>query len=220
MTQQTTSGIYAITNVQTLKFYIGSAVNLQKRRCQHFSALNGNRHTNIKLQNSFNKHGQDAFAWEVLEYCNKKKLIEREQCYLDSTQCFKDGIGYNICPSAGSRFGATINDNSRIKVSQAQRKRYESKEERQKTSEANKKRYESEAERQKTSEACKGRVAWNKGLPAWNKGISPSEESKRKMSEAKKGKPPNNKGVPRSEETKRKISEAHKLRHLNKIKEN
>ena len=50
----------------------------------------------------------------------------------------------------------------------------------------------------------------NKGKLGWNKGkkLGPcSEETKRKISEAKKG-------VTRSEETKRKLSEAHKGKHL------
>lgn len=59
----------------------------------------------------------------------------------------------------------------------------------------------------------KGKPAWNKGKPAWNKGKHPSEEAKRKMSEAHKGKPSPNKGKYHSEETKRRISEAHKGWH-------
>ena len=54
------------------------------------------------------------------------------------------------------------------------------------------------------------------GRPAWNKGKHPSEESRRKMSEAHKGKVAWNKwkkGVQSmSEETRRKMSEAHKGR--------
>ncbi len=42
----------------------------------------------------------------------------------------------------------------------------------------------------------------------WNKGISPSDETKKKMSEAAKGRIPWNKGVPMSEETKLKLSES------------
>lgn len=50
-----------------------------------------------------------------------------------------------------------------------------------------------------------GRTAWNKGKSSWNKGKKNiySEETLRKMSEAKKGKP-------LSEEHKRKMSEARK----------
>lgn len=40
--------------------------------------------------------------------------------------------------------------------------------------------------KRKISESCKGRTPWNKGKPAWNKGGSVSEETKRKISEARK----------------------------------
>jgi hypothetical protein len=49
-----------------------------------------------------------------------------------------------------------------------------------------------------------------KGKTTWNKDKSPSEETKRKISEAQKGKTPWNKGKSPSEETKRKMSEAKK----------
>ena len=45
-------------------------------------------------------------------------------------------------------------------------------------------------------------------------GKTHSEESKKKMSEAKKGKPAHNKGVPMSEEQKKKLSESIKRRNL------
>ena len=52
--------------------------------------------------------------------------------------------------------------------------------------------------------------AFNKGRPGPNKGKKFSEESRRKMAEAKKGKPSNKKGKKLSEETKKKLSESHK----------
>jgi hypothetical protein len=47
-------------------------------------------------------------------------------------------------------------------------------------------------------------------MTAWNKGKTPSEETKRKMSETHKGKISCNKGISLSEETKQKISESRK----------
>jgi len=80
----------------------------------------------------------------------------------------------------------------------------------------------SEETKVKISLACKGR-------PAWNKGVSPSEETKQKISKNHRGGPQKgytpieesrqrmslaNKGKKRSEETKRKSSLAHKGKHL------
>lgn len=49
-----------------------------------------------------------------------------------------------------------------------------------------------------------------RGRPSWNKGISMPEETKLKLSLAKKGTPPPNKGKPMSAETKLKVSLAKK----------
>lgn len=115
------SGIYKITNIITNKFYIGSAVILEKRKCEHFSCLRKQNHINKHLQNAFNKHGESNFIFEVLEEVqDKTELIEREQHYLD-TLLFaqeyiatnkKDNrflmIGYNICPTAGNTLGRDV----------------------------------------------------------------------------------------------------------------
>ena len=52
-----------------------------------------------------------------------------------------------------------------------------------------------------------------KGKPSLNKGKRPSEETRKKMSEAQKGRKKPHKGIPRSEETRRKMSEAQKGKH-------
>lgn len=51
------SGIYQIINKSTNKFYIGSAIDLKKRKREHFHHLNHNKHRNKHLQSSWNKHG-------------------------------------------------------------------------------------------------------------------------------------------------------------------
>lgn len=51
-------GIYKITNTATNKVYIGSSINLNNRRREHFRRLEEGTHKNSKLQNSYNKHGK------------------------------------------------------------------------------------------------------------------------------------------------------------------
>lgn len=69
------SGIYQIRNINNNKLYIGSAVNLIKRKNGHFSALFKNKHENNKLQNAYNKYGKETFIFEILEYCEVIDLI-------------------------------------------------------------------------------------------------------------------------------------------------
>lgn len=77
------SGIYRIKNLKTNKIYIGSSKNLHKRKIQHLYGLRNNCHGNNKLQNSWNKYGEESFVFEVIEECEVEKLIEREQHWVD-----------------------------------------------------------------------------------------------------------------------------------------
>lgn len=110
-----TSGIYQITNTITGKRYIGSAVDIVGRWCNHRSELRRGTHHSKHLQSSWKKHGEDAFLFEILEECGIMMLINREQHYLDTilkAQEFITGtsktfltLGYNMNPSAANRLG-------------------------------------------------------------------------------------------------------------------
>lgn len=60
-------GIYKIINLVNNKFYIGSSVNLKRRRIAHFAALRHNRHRNAHLQAAWNKYGESSFVFAVVE---------------------------------------------------------------------------------------------------------------------------------------------------------
>jgi len=69
--------------------------------------LKRGKHSNILLQRAFDKYGEEAFIFEVVEVVEKDKvkLLEREQHFLN--QFFDDGKNcYNICITAGSRIGS------------------------------------------------------------------------------------------------------------------
>ena len=92
--------IYKITNHITNKVYVGSTVNVIKRHTNHINQLINLKHHSIKLQNSWNKHGENAFTFNILEYCHPQKCIEREQRYINTLN-----PEYNICRIAGNTFG-------------------------------------------------------------------------------------------------------------------
>lgn len=79
-----TSGIYKIVNIITNDCYIGSSVNINKRKNQHFNLLKHKEHHSIYLQNAYNKYGKDNFIFNILELCEKDKCIEREQWFIDN----------------------------------------------------------------------------------------------------------------------------------------
>jgi group I intron endonuclease len=110
------SGIYKILNIITGKFYIGSAVNFYQRWHLHKHHLNKNIHHSITLQRSWNLHGADAFIFEILEYCNKEKLNEREQFWLDWFKPYNPNVGYNINSIVGSSLGIKRSDEAKAKM--------------------------------------------------------------------------------------------------------
>jgi len=78
------SGIYQIVNLINNSKYIGSALKVSLRWNRHKSDLRLVRHPNKHLQNAWNKYGEENFIFEIIEECEKEKLIEREQFYLDT----------------------------------------------------------------------------------------------------------------------------------------
>ena len=68
------------------------------------------------------KDGYSSFSLYILEYCDEKNLIQREQYYLDLLQ-----PEYNILKIAGSLLGYSHSEETRAKMSSYQKgkKRYE-----------------------------------------------------------------------------------------------
>ena len=89
------SGIYIIRNKDNGKMYIGQSKNLESRWAQHKTELRANRHPNRYLQGAWNKHGEDAFEFEILEYCSLDELDEKEQYYIKFYDSGKKGYNLN-----------------------------------------------------------------------------------------------------------------------------
>lgn len=71
-------GIYKITNTINNKVYVGSSINLKGREYKHFWMLEKGFHDNNYLQNSFDKYGKENFIFEIIDFCEHKQLISRE----------------------------------------------------------------------------------------------------------------------------------------------
>lgn len=87
------AGIYKITNTLNGLYYIGSTVNIKKRHYGHFSKLRVNKHDNFHLQAAFNKYGESAFHFEIVEECLGKSIEELravEQKYLDAISDWRE----------------------------------------------------------------------------------------------------------------------------------
>jgi len=165
------SGIYVIKNKVTNDVYIGSAKNFNKRWNGHKSKLRKKIHHSIILQNSWNKHKEKFFVFQIIEYVKDiSKLIEREQYYLDLIK-----PKYNICKRAYSSLGRKPTEETRKKLRENNGRYWKGKK-------------LSEEHKRKLSLAKKGKPTGRTGIkspvygkPSWNKGIPMTEERKEKL---------------------------------------
>jgi len=89
--------IYHIICIPTGKGYIGSTVNLHKRKSGHFEQLRKNKHYNQYLQNAFNKYGEENFTFEIIFSCCKNYRNKIEEWFINKSN-------YN------SEFNLTLSD--------------------------------------------------------------------------------------------------------------
>ena len=209
--------IYCIQNKINDKRYIGknASNNPNKRWNEHKNKLNKNIHPNPYLQNAWNKHGEDIFAFSVLEECERERANDREIYWIDFFDSFTNG--YNLTKGGEGNLGIKRHHSAttRKKMSESHKGMQFSEEHKKKISEAGKGKVISEETKKRMSEGDKGHTN--------HLGKHHSEESKRKMSEAKKGKhlseehkrniSKGGKGRIFSEDHKRKLSESQTGKH-------
>ena len=159
-------GIYKIINVVNNKFYIGSAVNFSRRKTRHFSELRTGKHNNSKLQNAWNKYGELAFVFVVVEeVTDKALLLETENRWL------KEHVGNDYCYNLGADatapmlgFGGELSptwgykhtSESINKISKTSKTRVQTEEEKAKRRQSMKGHHVSTATRAKISQTLSG----------------------------------------------------------------
>lgn len=89
-------GIYAIENLVNGKLYIGSSVNVNKRKNEHFNKLRKGIHHSRHLQRAFNKYGEISFIFRVIEYVDETILREKEKEYILKLNSLNRDGGYNV----------------------------------------------------------------------------------------------------------------------------
>lgn len=179
-------GIYKITNTKNGKFYIGSSNNIDTRWSSHRSCLDNHKHPNNYLQHAWDLYGRINFALQIIEdIYEEKDLIPREQFFIDTTKCCDHNIGYNIRPSADR---SALSEETKIKIGLANKGKvpwitgkHHKAETRIKLSNINK---------------IKNHMRGKNGEKHHFYGQKHTDETKRKMSLAKKGKLNNHSSKP------------------------
>lgn len=179
--------IYKVTNLINGKCYIGQTTHdLEWRKKYH---IYNTKYCKNYFLNALKKYGENNFNWEIIDTANsQKELDEKEKYYISFYKTLNKNLGYNLRDGGN---GGTPNEQARLNMSKAQ-----------------KKRFLNPNELLKLSKARKGKIGTMKGKHH-------TEENKIKMREISKlsymnGRINNRKGIKLSEETKQKIRDANK----------
>jgi group I intron endonuclease len=117
-------GIYVIINIYTYDAYVGQSVNVLSRcRNGHLNGLRCRTHYNEHLQRSFNKHGEEAFFFGLLQKVDTEKkgqeltdiLNELEIKWIERLDTYE--TGYNQTLGGNSSCGYRHTAASKRKMS-------------------------------------------------------------------------------------------------------
>lgn len=128
--------IYGFENMLNHKIYVGQTCRTLKERIQ--------QHKNAKslIGRAIRKYGLESFFIVILAECESKEEANELEIYLIKTLNCKAPNGYNCTDGGDGGLGVVVSEETRKKLSEAQKKRYKNPKERKKISLANKKRYE------------------------------------------------------------------------------
>jgi group I intron endonuclease len=166
--------IYTITNKKNNKVYVGYTSNFIKRKSSHLRNLLLKKHENIYLQNAFNSVGIENIIIEILEEYENEYLPSFENWWCIALNSHNNKFGYNIKGTGPIANCVSTSEETKKKLSEANKGRKHSEETKRKISEAVKKRGPvSDETRKKQSLSQKGKKKHN-------------QESRKKISEAVK----------------------------------
>lgn len=199
--------IYKIECLANGKVYIGSSIDFSNRWKCHRYHLNAGSHHSRPLQNAWNKYGESAFAHSIIEKCLEIDRDSREKHWIDALQATSSKYGYNVCPNPSTREGLPHTEETKLKMSLAQKGKPKSPEHIQKIINNNKGKVTSEETKKKLSQVLTGRrwtdeqkqrvrgtrVGWHHSDAAIQKmreaalGRQVSDETRKKLSDIGKG---------------------------------
>lgn len=110
-------GIYKIENIINGIVYIGQSRNIYRRFCSHKYQLRHGKCANIHLQRSWNKYGEEAFEFSIIELCCEELLNDREVYWISEYKSTVDV--YNQSKGGAGISGYRMTDEQREKISTA-----------------------------------------------------------------------------------------------------
>ena len=191
-THMKTGCIYMVICTPTRKAYVGQTINFKKRQYNH----NETSSHCFAIHNAIQKYGKESFEWHVIENnIPIEDLGYREIFWIASLNTISPN-GYNIRNGGNI---SPISEETRRKISESKKgstHTIETKRKISKSKTGQKYGPHSKEAKRKIGDAQRGKLSPRYGKPAYNRGISPTLETRKKMSIVKKGKPSTRKGIP------------------------
>ena len=192
--------VYLRTNKVNGKQYVGQTVNFKQR--DRDWKYNKN-YSNGAVDNARAKYGVENFKTDILRECDTQEELNYWEQYYIKTLNTKVPNGYNITDGGGGMSGYHMSEQSKTKISNANKGRVFTEEHRQKLALAKIGKHLTEEHKRKIGEKGKGKVMTKQQrmkISEARKGIQFSDETRKKMSDSARRKPP------MTETTRKKIS--------------
>jgi len=158
-------GIYKITS-PTKKIYIGQSINVERRLNSYFKMNHCKQQ--VRLYNSFKKHGVDNHKFEIVEECSVEMLNDRERHYQEIYNTIDNGLNCLLTKTSDKSGVMSIESRNKMSIKLIGNTR---------------------AKGLKRTQEQKDLISNRmKGNTPWNKGVKRTEEELEKMSLNRKGK--------------------------------
>lgn len=149
------SGIYKITLRGTNRHYIGRSVNLWSRLRAHVYCVESQPTKHAAIHRAVKEFGFKAFDYSVLAFCDPGALSALEDHFIKEFDCLKKG--FNKCKSGQDYLNMECSEETRRKISEANKGKKRTPEAIKRSSDARKGRVTTKEHCAKLSAALKGR---------------------------------------------------------------
>lgn len=191
--------VYKVVNKTNGKIYIGQTVKpLKYRIMDHF--WNARRRPKLVFHKALQKYGEKSFEWSIIYRSESQEEINEKEIYYINELNTIVPFGYNMCLGGNGSNGWHHSEETKNKISLGNKGKSNSwkGKKRKSTTEEIKRKISKSTKKAMSRTEVRDKLKKKKGHP--------SEEHRRKNSEAHKGK----NRQPKTEEHKKKLSDANK----------